>query len=192
MDDILDNLGPIAIGVVYFLGWLFNKINKADETAPETQQEYDIEAEEEEYQRHVHAPNGIQPRRETGRQNTPPNLAPIPNLSKQQLQAESERAREFSWDQADDSYDNEMEVRLKKIEATKREALRLQSQSTQKRSQTKGETDRPQTTRKKSSFRSIRSSLKDPKAARSAFIYGEVLGPPVSLRKGTGVPGLTS
>ena len=85
-----------------------------------------------------------------------------------------------------------MEAQLKKIEATKREVSRLQSQSTQKLTQTKGGTDNPQVARKQSSFRSVRSNLKDPKVARSAFIYGEVLGPPVSLRKGSGVPGLTS
>ena len=111
MEDILDNIGPIVVGVIYFLGWLFNKKAKADESTSEPLEDHDFKEEEEEYQRNVQSRNSTQPITETGKQN---------------------------------------------------------------------------------SFRSVRSNLKDPKVARSAFIYGEVLGPPVSLRKGSGVPGLTS
>lgn len=188
MDDILDNLGPIALGVIYFLGWLFSKINKTDDNSSDSDRDGDYEAEEKEYQRNIQPQNHTQPITERAR----PNPTPIPNLSRQNQLVESEGAGDFSWDQSDDSYDNEMEVQLKKIEATKREAALLLSQSAQKGIQPKGGIDNPKTVSKKSAFRSVRSSLKDSKAARSAFIYGEVLGPPVSLRKGTGVPGLTS
>ena len=172
MDNILEIIGPVIIGVIYLLGSLFSKKSEADETTPEPLPDHDFEAEEQEYQRHVQSLN-----------------------AKQHQQAASEGSRNSSWDQPADSHDQKIKVQLKKIEATKREASRLksqQSESAQKRTQAKGEYNNPQTTRVKSSFGSVRSSLKDPKAARSAFIYGEVLGPPVSLRKDKGVPGLTS
>jgi len=189
MDDILDNLGPIVIGVLYLLGWLFNKKNKDDEDSADPLQDLDFEAEQEKYQRHVQARNNSQQIAETTRQ-TP--ATPVPNLNKQHQHTEVQDSKDFSWDQSDDSYDQEMEAQLKKIEATKREAARLLSQSTEKRTQAQTEISNPKTTRKTHSFGSVKSSLKDPKAARSAFIYAEVLGPPVSLRKGSEVPGLTS
>ncbi|MGJ8655262.1 MAG: hypothetical protein ACSHX6_02340 [Akkermansiaceae bacterium] len=188
MDNILEIIGPIIVGIFYIVGSIVDKKNKAKESSPDPLQDHDFEAEEEEYQRQVQSQGRTPPITDPRKQNP----SPIPNLSKQRLQAESEHSRDFSWDQSDDSYDNEMEAQLKKIEATKREAARLQSQSTHKRIQTNREISNLQTTRPISSSRSVRSSLKDPKAARSAFIYGEVLGPPVSLRKSTGVPGRTS
>lgn len=96
----------------------------------------------------------------------------------------------FSWDQSDDIYDTEMKARLKKIEATKRQAKKLQNQAAAKRgheSQAKTASHR----RKGTLFQgSVIENLRSPNAARTAFIYGEVLGPPVSRRKAETVPGL--
>jgi hypothetical protein len=85
-----------------------------------------------------------------------------------------------------------MQERLEQIEATKRRAEKLKREADAARKQTKD-------TRSKTDSRKgrrylggpIRESLQDPAAARVAFIYGEVLGRPVSQRKeASSVPGL--
>ena len=129
-----------------------------------------------------------EPRPEYHREEPTPIQKPI----RQRREAEIEDSREFFWDNTGDSYDNEMERQLEKIEATKREAARLKSEATQEDVQSTVEIGSSSKRRRESSFGSVRSSLRDPSAARSAFIYGEVLGPPVSLRKNSGVPGLNS
>jgi hypothetical protein len=96
----------------------------------------------------------------------------------------------FSWDQSDNTYDSEMEAQLQRIEATKRQAEKLQKQAAARRKTTK---DAEQPKRGKGGYftGTVRESLLDARAARVALIYGEVLGPPVALKKGPGsVPGL--
>ncbi|HAV13129.1 MAG TPA: hypothetical protein DCX06_06530 [Opitutae bacterium] len=95
----------------------------------------------------------------------------------------------FSWDASDNVYESQMEQRLKQIEATKRKAEQLKKQA---------EAVKPKSSSSKPSRGTrtfsgpIRSQLKDPAAARAAFIYGEVLGQPISQRKQSSVPGLSS
>ncbi|MGJ8637817.1 MAG: hypothetical protein ACSHYA_00365 [Opitutaceae bacterium] len=95
----------------------------------------------------------------------------------------------FSWDKSDNAYETQMQERLRQIEATKRQAEQLKRQTAARRQDTKPK-------RKSSGSRTfsgpIRDQLKDPAAARAAFIYGEVLGQPVSMRKQSSVPGLSS
>jgi hypothetical protein len=96
----------------------------------------------------------------------------------------------FSWDQSDDIYGNEMEARLKKIEATKRQAEKLQRQAAAKRDS--GGSAKGASARRGGALLqgSVIESLRSANAARTAFIYGEVLGPPISRRQAQTVPGL--
>lgn len=97
----------------------------------------------------------------------------------------------FSWDQSDNAYDSGMEAQLKRIEVTKREAEKLQKQAVSRRKTNLSEEQPQQQTTGGYFSGTVRESLLDPQAARVAFIYGEVLGPPVALRKGPGtIPGL--
>jgi hypothetical protein len=96
----------------------------------------------------------------------------------------------FSWDQSDNAYDSGIEAQLQRIEATKRQAEKLQKQAAARRKTTKEE-EQPKRRTGGYFTGTVRQSLQDPQAARVALIYGEVLGPPVALRKGAGsVPGL--
>jgi len=96
--------------------------------------------------------------------------------------------RGFTWDVSDNAYESQMEQQLKQIEKTKRQAERLKKQAGMLDEKSKG-SKRSRTSRAFSG--SVRSQLKDSAAARAAFIYGEVLGQPVSMRKQSSVPGLT-
>ena len=101
---------------------------------------------------------------------------------------EPETDGRFSWDASDNVYEQQMQERLQQIEATKRraEALKRQAGTSNQASETTG---RRQSTRR-GARRSgpVRSVLRDPAAARSAIIYSEVLGKPVSMRtSGSGI-----
>jgi len=98
----------------------------------------------------------------------------------------------FSWDTSDDVYEQKMEVQLKRIEETKRQAAKLKKQAGMERKPT----EVSRSTRRRSAGKGIlsgpvRTVLNDPAAARAAFVYGEVLGQPISMRKQSNVPGLS-
>ena len=98
----------------------------------------------------------------------------------------------FSWDQPNDAYGSKMEDKLKQIEATKRRAAKLSKEAKASREKLKS-TDSASSGRRgrsREARRPVRSTLTDPGAARVAFIYGEVLGTPVSQKKAATVPGL--
>lgn len=95
----------------------------------------------------------------------------------------------FSWDASDNAYAQQMDERLQAIEATKRRAEALKYQADTLRASSSG-ASRVAKRRVRGGVLSgsVRSTLCDPAAARAAFIYGEVLGKPVSARaSGSGV-----
>jgi hypothetical protein len=95
-----------------------------------------------------------------------------------------------------DTYGSQMEAQLRQIEATKRQAEKLQKQAKVRTREISDRIGRPKPSATIAASRrprfagSVRSTLRDPAAARTAFIYGEVLGPPVSQQKASTVPGL--
>lgn len=104
----------------------------------------------------------------------------------------------FSWDESDNAYEQEMQAKLQQIEATRQKAEKLKKQATTtKRSERQTSTSRQPALSLSNgpalglSRGSVRSTLSDPAAARAAFIYGEVLGQPVSQKKHQTVPGLS-
>lgn len=118
-----------------------------------------------------------------------------------------EEREAFSWDTSNDAYDSEIEKQQKRIEETKRRADELK----RKAAEAGGEIgSNPVGTRQVGSSRQVgsagnrrsslglvplsgnlRDSFADPGALRTAFVYREVLGPPVGLRgRESDVPGL--
>lgn len=103
----------------------------------------------------------------------------------------------FGGAQSDEVYSTQMQARLRQIEATKRQAAKLQEQATKATKASKDARNSSQQPHPKLSTShsplargSVRSTLRDPATARAAFIYGEVLGTPVSQKKTSTVPGL--
>ena len=94
----------------------------------------------------------------------------------------------FSWDTSDNVYEEQMQARLEQIEATKRRAEALRRQAARSTTAAKSPNEQARATRGSLPLGSVRSVLRDPAAARTAFVYGEVLGKPVGLRpSGCGV-----
>jgi len=100
----------------------------------------------------------------------------------------------FSWDTSDNVYEQQMQQRLEQIEASKRRAEVLRQQAGMKPAAatptTRSAVAERRARRTNGGLLSgpVRKVLRDPAAARVGFIYGEVLGKPVSLRKsGSGV-----
>jgi hypothetical protein len=121
-------------------------------------------------------------------ESTPPPLAVPTHQS-----AERTSSSTFSWDQSDNIYQNSMEDRLKQIEATKRRAEKLKREADAAHMRTDRQGPARRTDKNRRYFSGpVRESLQDPAAARMAFIYGEVLGRPISQReKSSSVPGLS-
>lgn len=100
----------------------------------------------------------------------------------------------FGGAQSDEVYSTQMQARLRQIEATKRQAAKLQEQATKASKDACNSSQQPHpklsTSHSPLARGSVRSTLRDPATARAAFIYGEVLGTPVSQKKTSTVPGL--
>jgi hypothetical protein len=98
----------------------------------------------------------------------------------------------FSWDASDNVYEHQMQERLQQIEAAKRRAEVLRRQADLQKTATSAPrsaaAERGRRPRGGLLSGPVRKVLRDPAAARVGFIYGEVLGKPVSLRpSGSGV-----
>lgn len=100
------------------------------------------------------------------------------------------------WEVSDDIYSRGIESRMQRIEATNRQAEQLKRQAAaarKKANQPRNPAQRPERSGGTVFKGSVRQSLRDPSAARAAFIYGEVLGRPIGMRDASTsqVPGLT-
>ena len=122
----------------------------------------------------------------------------IPHPAPGSLYPASREEPAFGGAQSDEVYSTQMQARLRQIEATNRQAAKLQEQATKATKASKDASSSSQQPHPKLSTShsqlargSVRSTLRDPAAARAAFIYGEVLGPPISQRKSNPVPGLS-
>lgn len=215
MDNILEILVPLIFAAIYFFGNMFGKSKEegdASPVRPERRPAGDEEAAErqrniqEEIRRKIMerrrasgsgeraapAPSSLQrsePQKQMrevvpDRQDEPPPLMPA-----QREAAKQSESSTFTWDKSDDAYGGQIEAKLKRIEATKRQAERLKKEASYQIG--KAEPKKSQSDTGGYFKGTVRESLQDPRAARAAFIYGEVLGRPISLKKGTSeVPGL--
>jgi len=168
MENLIEIIGPIVFAAIYILGNFFNKNKEENESNAESQEDYNFEIKEEEYQ----PPLQVQK-----------TAKPVAENRKQKQQIAPPQSADFSWENSHISYESQMEAQLKKIEATKREASKLLAQTTSNQIQHSKQTNTTQPAHNNNLLGSVRSKLNDPKVARVAFIYGEVLKPPISMRE---------
>ena len=215
MDNLLEYIIPVIFAAIYFFGNLLSKNGDEGEAAPgapRRSSESDPEAAERQRRIQEEIRRKILERRQseqggagTFEQSPAPNMRQADSVEAAQREAAKQRSRreaaarrsqpepyrpEFEPERPQaNPYQDEMQARLQQIEATKRQAETLKKQAQASREKLSPQPERPSG----STYRArgpIRSRLKDPAAARAAFIYGEVLGPPVSQKKSQSVPGL--
>lgn len=89
----------------------------------------------------------------------------------------------FSWNVKNNPYEQEMQERLKAIEATRRKAEALKKEVKEvKRDQHDSSQEESTSGESVLLFGSVQSALKNPRTVRAAFIYSEILGKPIGLR----------
>ena len=174
MDNILEILIPLIFAAIYFFGNMFSGKSDGD-SAPSIpggrqEEEPDIIERQRKIQEEIR--RKIAQRRGSEDSRSPldaPSTSPAPS------QTQPPPA----------TYESQMQERLKRIEATERKAEKLKQQV--------------HITQTNSTFAhnplrisrgSARATLRDPFAARAAFIYGEILGQPISQRRNETIPGL--
>ena len=176
MDNILEILIPLIFAAIYFFGNMFSGKSDGD-SAPSSgsgRQEEDPDV--------IERQRKIQEMREirskiAQRRGAEDSRAPldVPSSSPAPRQSQPETV----------SYESQMQERLRRIEATEKRAKKLKQQAGIIRSNTTFANNPPRRARG-----NARSTLRDPSAARTAFIYGEILGQPISQRKTHTIPGL--
>lgn len=221
MDNLLEIIVPVIFAAIYFFGnMLSGKADKDDAPKPPRRRPGNAEDDEAaERQRKIQEEirRKILERRQQaeGRGPVPPVVSPPPMRGMRRHQPEQAKgttaqtreasqpppymapthdaepvAEGFSWGESDNAYEKEMEAKLRRIEETKRQAEKLK----QKAASPLIESTTTSSKRRSNGLRlsgSVRSQLKNPGAARAAFVYGEVLGQPISMRKQSNVPGLS-
>ena len=176
MDNILEILIPFIFAAIYFFGNMFSGKSDGD-SAPSSgsgrqEEDPDVIERQRKIQEMREIRRKIAQRRSSEGSRAHPG-SPSYNPAPRQSQPETA------------SYESQMQERLQQIEATERRAEKLKQQAGITRSNTTFAHNPPRIARS-----SARSILRDPSAARTAFIYGEILGQPVSQRKTQTIPGL--
>ena len=174
MDNILEILIPLIFAGIYFFGNMFSGKSDGDSapSIPSGRQEEDTDVIERQRKIQEEIRRKIAQRRGGEDSSSPPDA---PRSSPAPRQTQSPPA----------TYESQMQERLQRIEATERMAEKLKQQAHISQTNSTFAQNIPQITRG-----SVRSTLRDPSAARTAFIYGEILGQPISQRKTQTIPGL--
>ena len=176
MDNILEILIPLIFAAIYFFGNMFSGKSDGD-SAPSSgsgRQEEDPDVIER--QRKIQEMREIR-RKIAQRRSSEGSRAPIDTASSSQAPRQSQPETA--------SFESQIQERLRQIEATEKRAKNLKQQAGITRSNTTFAQNPSRRARG-----SARATLRDPSAARTAFIYGEILGQPVSQRKTQTIPGL--
>jgi hypothetical protein len=217
MDNLLDYIIPIVFAAIYFFGNMLSKGGDDAEAPPARRVSRDEDPDVLERQRRIQeeirrkilerrnatnpAPDAAPaPQRQTAefsREHSPAH-SPAAESARQRHIAETARQRhpaelaqpEPSSTQPD-AYETEMQAKLRQIEATERQAQKLAKQARAARQQSSSAATPSGAQTSRSKRGPVRAILRDPAAARAAFIYSEVMGPPISQRKAPTVPGLT-
>jgi hypothetical protein len=214
LEEILKVVGGLIFGAIYLFGNQIFKSKEEDETGPPTlpRQSGDSDDGADDYaarQRQIQEAirRKIMERRQATAEPSPAASEPVaahrerrkevierhkethqraPHVEPTPEHAEADDR--FSWDSSDNVYEQQMQARLQEIEATKRRAEALKRKAGKSAKAYEGQTSRKRSARGGLLSGSVRSVLRDPGAARTAFVYGEVLGKPVGLRSsGSGV-----
>jgi len=111
---------------------------------------------------------------------------------------QTEKKRDFSWETSDDVYDGgysrQVAERKRQIEETERQADAMRQEARQRFEKLESESNRTGAGEGASETAgallsgSVRSSFRSPAAARRAFVYSEVWGAPVSMRRHSDLP----
>ena len=176
MDNILEILIPLIFAGIYFFGNMFSGKSDGDSapSIPGGRQEEDPDVIER--QRRIQDMREIRRRiaeRRGGEDSRSPLNAPISSSAPSRTQSEIA------------SFESQMQERLQQIEATERRAEKLKQQVRITQTNSTFAQNPSRITRG-----SARSTLRDSSAARTAFIYGEILGQPISQRRNETIPGL--
>ena len=182
MDNIFELLFTIVVGIFWLFGsQLFKNRDDSDSDRPaQPQRKKKREGEPmltdfDQRQREIR--EAIRRKIAERRQETKPE----PTTAREPAQA-----RLFSLDDGD-TYEQEMQQRLQAIESTKRKAEALREQAAYAADNDYAEAAESTERSEGAVFTGpVRSALKNPRAARAAFIDGEVLGKPVALRQASG------
>ena len=201
MDNLLEWLIPLIFAAIYFFGNMFS--GKSDEDSapgvPNRRREEDPDAIERQRRIQEEIRRKIAERRGQSipdSQNSRPahhSSAPgSPDSRPAQPQPRLQPGQQPSHTAAASPYETQMQERLRQIEATKKQAERLKQKASALEPQRSSPRASPLTTHQSPLSRaSARATLRNPAAARTAFIHAEILGQPISQRKTQTIPGLS-
>ena len=180
MDNLFEYIIPIVIAAFYLFGNKF--LEKAGEVFEQTSEDTDVDERQRRIQEEIR--RKISQRRGGSSQPSSSGSFPKEDASVNEPQPEPEL-----FTSARDTFASQLQARLERVEATKRQAQELQKLG----ANNTAPNSRPGTSSRTGGLfsGSVRSTLRDPAAARAAFIYAEVLGAPVSQKKASSVPGLS-
>ena len=187
MGELLEYLVPIIVGALYLLSQFFSKGSQDEDPAPEHRPgrpDPEVLAREQEIRDQIR--RKIQERRQAPDGATKAEV-PDPVSEPQRTRKPREVPEPFpapaqpaAAPAPAATYETLMEAQLRRIEATKAQAAALQKRvaspgaSGQRASDTKPTLG--------ALHASLRKSLKNPRLARRAVIYKEILEPPIALR----------
>ena len=176
MDNIFEYIIPI-VAVAFYL--IINMFGKFIEQEPEGT---DVDERQRRIQEEIR--RKISQRRGVSSQPSSPGSFPEEDATVSEPQSEPEL-----FTPPRDTFASQLQARLERVEATNKQAQELQKLG----ANNTASNSRPDTRSLTSGLfsGSVRSTLRDPVAARAAFIYAEVLGTPVGQKKASSVPGLS-
>jgi hypothetical protein len=214
MDNLFEYIVPIIFAAIYFIGNMLSKKSDDDSAPSDTPRRgaaEDPDAVERQRRIQEEIRRKIMERRratESGNASeTAPRQESSADANLRERRAVAEQRRQQSHPESSipnsssriphpvaqaNAFGDDMQAKLEQIEATKRRAEKLKKQAAaSQRTNPAQNAGRSGNAKRARPIRgSVRSSLRDPVAARAAFIYGEVLGTPVSEKKASSVPGL--
>ena len=174
MDNILEILIPLIFAGIYFFGNMFSGKSDGDSapSIPGGRQDEDPDVIERQRKIQEEIRRKIAERRGGEDSRSPldaPSSSPAPSQAQPPLA----------------TYESQIQERLKRIEATKRRAEKLKEQVHNTKNNITLEQNLPRSVRG-----SARATLRYTSAARTAFIYSEILGQPISQKRNETIPGL--
>lgn len=187
MDNLLEYIIPIVLAAIYLFG---NKLSKtAEDVFDQTREETDTDERQRRIQEEIRR-KIVERKSEVSQtkrhQTLQPTTSSVSTESESKVSEPMVEPEGFT--SPIETFASQLQTQLERVEATKRQAEELKKQGAIITSSNSQSGSRSRTGVLFSG--NVRSSLRDPAAARAAFIYGEVLGAPVSLKKVSTVPGL--
>jgi hypothetical protein len=191
MDQLLEYLVPIIVGAVYLLSQFFSKGSQDEDPAPghrPGRPDPEVLAREQEIREQIR--RKIQQRRQAPDEATKAE-APEPVVEAQRTLKPREvpdpvpaPSQPAATPAPAATYETLMEAQLRRIEATKAQAAALQKRISQPRAP--GEPSSAPQRSLGALQSSLRKSLKNPRVARRAILYKEILEAPMALRTSAG------